>query len=51
MAFRDAKTLRKSVSVHASVTNHFNQDRHLSRAIFGENRGAALAEWRLLSAA
>ena len=50
--FRDVKTLQKFASVHASVTNHFNQDRHLNRrAIFKDNRSAALAEWRQLSAA
>ena len=50
--FRDVKTLQKFTSVHASVTNHFNQDRHLNRrAIFKDNRCAALAEWRQLSAA
>ena len=50
--FRDVKTLQKFASVHASVTNHFNQDRHQSRrAIIKDNRRAALAEWRQLSAA
>ena len=49
---RDAKTLQKFTSVHAYVTDHFNQDRHLSRrAIFEENRCAAPAEWWQLSAA
>lgn len=39
------------VSVHASVTNHFNADRSLSsRSIFKKNRAAALAEWRQLGA-
>ena len=50
--FRDAKTLQEFASVHASATNHFNQDRHLSgRPIFKDTRCAALAEWRQLSAA
>ncbi len=49
--FRDMKTLQKFVSVHASIHNHFNQDRHLSRRdIFKANRSAALAEWRQLVA-
>ena len=49
--FRDTKTLQKFASVHASVHNHFNQDRHLNRRdIFKENRAAALAEWRQLAA-
>lgn len=45
--FRRMKTLQKFVSVHASVHNHFNQERHLvSREIYRERRSAALAEWR-----
>ncbi len=49
--FRDIKTLQKFASVHASVHNHFNQDRHLNRRdIFRENRDAAIAEWRQLAA-
>ncbi len=28
---RDIKTLQKFASAHASIHNHFNQDRHLSR--------------------
>ena len=49
--FRDLKTLQKFASVHASIQNHFNQDRHLNRRyIFKQNRSAALAEWRQLAA-
>jgi putative transposase len=49
--FRDMKTLQKFASVHASLHNHFNQDRHLNRRdIFKQNRSAALAEWRQLAA-
>jgi len=49
--FRDIKTLQKFASAHASIHNHFNQDRHLNRRnIFKQNRSAALAEWRLLAA-
>ncbi len=45
--FRDMKTLQKFAAVHASIHNHFNQDRHLNRRdIFKQNRAAALAEWR-----
>ncbi len=45
--FRDIKTLQKFASVHASIHNHFNHDRHLNRRdIFKRNRAAALAEWR-----
>jgi putative transposase len=49
--FRDVKTLQKFASVHASIHNHFNHDRHLNRRdIFKQNRSAALAEWRQLAA-
>ena len=49
--FRSAKSLQKFVSIHASVHNHFNQERHLrSRQNFKFNRSAALAEWRQIAA-
>jgi len=49
--FRDEKTLQKFAAVHASIYNHFNQDRHLNRRyIFKQNRAIALAEWRQLAA-
>jgi len=49
--FRDIKTLQKFAAVHASIHNHFNQERHLNRReIFKKNRSAALAEWRQLAA-
>ncbi len=49
--FRDVKTLQKFASIHASLHNHFNQDRHLNRRdIFKHNRSAALAEWYQLAA-
>jgi putative transposase len=49
--FRDMKTLQKFAAVHASIHNHFNQDRHLNRRdIFKQNRSSALAEWRELMA-
>ena len=42
--FRGIKTLQNFASVHASIHNHFNQDRHLNRRdIFKQNRAAALA--------
>ncbi len=45
--FRSAKPLLKFATIHASVHNHFNQERHLySRKHFKFNRSAALAEWR-----
>jgi putative transposase len=47
--FRRMKTLQKFTSVHASVHNHFSQERHLvSREIYRQRRSAALAEWRLV---
>ena len=47
--FRRIRSLQMFASVHASVTNHFNQERHLySRHDFKLNRAAALAEWRQL---
>jgi putative transposase len=49
--FRDVKTLQKFAAAHASIHNHFNQDRHLNRRdIFKQNRATALAEWRQLAA-
>jgi len=52
LRFRRMRTLQKFVAVHASVHNHFNQERHLySRSNFKLNRTAALAEWRCICAA
>ena len=49
--FRDIKTLQKFAAVHASIHNHFNQERHLNRReTFKQMRSAALAEWRQLTA-
>jgi putative transposase len=49
--FRSARSLQKFASIHSSVHNHFNQERHLySRQNFKDNRAAALAEWRQLAA-
>jgi len=48
--FRDTKTLQKFAAVHASIHNHFNQERHLyNRRNFKLNRSTALAEWRQLA--
>lgn len=48
--FRDIKTLQKISSIHASLHNHFNLERHLyPRDIFKINRAAALTEWRQLA--
>jgi putative transposase len=52
LRFRRMRSLQKLVSVHASVCNHFNQERHLySRDNFKLNRSAALAQWSQLGAA
>ena len=52
LRFRRTKTLQKLVSIHASVQNHFNQERHLySRTNFKLNRTTALADWRQLLSA
>lgn len=49
---RRMQSLQKFVSVHSSVHNHFDQERHLySRENFKPNRTAALAEWRQLCSA
>ena len=49
LRFRRLKTLQKFASVHGSVHNHFNQERHLiDRQTFKERRSAALAEWQSL---
>ncbi len=49
--FRSAKSLQKFASIHSSVRNHFNLERHLySRENFKLNRSTALAEWRQLAA-
>ncbi len=51
LRFRRMRSLQKFASVHASVSNHFNQERHLySRDNFKLNRTAALFEWRALCA-
>ena len=52
LRFRRMRSLQKFVSVHSSIHNHFNQERHLySRCNFKLNRTAALAEWHQLGAA
>ena len=49
--FRDIKTVQKFAAAHASIHNHFNQERHLyNREDFKLNRSAALAGWRRLVA-
>jgi|TARA_R110002072_G_scaffold80606_12_gene185127 putative transposase len=51
LRFRRMRSLQLFASVHSSVHNHFNLERHLNqRDRFKENRTAALAEWRQLAA-
>ena len=52
LRFRHMRSLQKFVSIHSSVFNHFNKERHLnSRDTFKVQREAALTEWRRLCAA
>jgi putative transposase len=49
--FKSFETLQKFVSVHSSVHNHFNHQRHLERRCrFKSMRSEALAEWFQLAA-
>lgn len=51
LPIRRMKTLQKFASVHASVHNHFSQERHLvSRQVCKERRSEALAKWQSLMA-
>ena len=51
LRFRQMKSLQKLASVHASITNHFSQERHLvDRETYKQRRSAALAEWQMLAA-
>ena len=51
LRFRRMKSLQKFVSVHASLHNHFNSERHLvDRQTYKTWRSAALAEWQSLAA-
>jgi putative transposase len=45
LRFRQIKTLQRFASVHASIHNHFNSERHLTnRETYKANRSAALFE-------
>ena len=45
--FRSTKSLQKFTSIHSSIHNHFNQERHLyNRHAFKLKRSIALSEWR-----
>ena len=51
LRFRQMKALQKFASVHASLHNHFNSERHLvDRQTFKTRRSVALAEWQNLMA-
>jgi putative transposase len=50
LRFRRMKTLQKFASVHGTVHNHFNQERHLiSREQYKARRSAAFSEWNTLA--
>ena len=52
LKFRLERTLQKISSIHSSVYNHFNQERHLTkREDFKCKRNVALTEWRQISMA
>ena len=51
LRFRQMRILQKFVSVHGTVYNYFNLERHLtSRQTYKRNRSAAMAAWQLLIA-
>jgi putative transposase len=52
LKFRRMRSLQIFVSIHGSVFNHFNKERHLnSRETYKVQREAALIEWQQLCAA
>ena len=52
LRFRHMRSLQKFVSIHSSIFNHFNNERHLnSRETYKVQREAALVEWQQLCAA
>ena len=49
LRFGQMKSLQKFASVHASLHNHFSQERHLvDRKTYKERRAPGLAEWQTL---
>ena len=51
LRFQQMKSLQKFASVHASISNHFQSQRHLvDRQTYKTLRSAALAEWQSLAA-
>ena len=52
LKFRRMRSLQKFVSIHSSIQNQFNQERHkINRELFKLQRNAALVEWQQLCAA
>ena len=52
LRFRRMRSLQRFASLHGSIHNHFNQERHLtSRENYKARRDAALSVWRNLGAA
>ena len=50
LRFRRMKSLQNFASVHASLHNHFNSERHLvNRESYKARRSVALAEWQSLA--
>ncbi|RYD62211.1 MAG: IS6 family transposase, partial [Verrucomicrobiaceae bacterium] len=51
LRFRQLKSLQKFASVHASLHNHFSQERHLvDRKTYKQRRSVAWAEWQFVVA-
>ena len=45
--FRSPSTLQKFTTIHGSIYNHFNSERHLeTRQTYKQKRTTALTEWR-----
>jgi len=52
LRFRRMRSLQRFASLHGSIHNHFNQERHLtSRENYKARRDAALSVWRTLGVA
>jgi putative transposase len=50
LQFRQMKSLQKFASVHASLHNHFNSERHpVDRDTCKDRRYAALTAWQSLA--
>ncbi len=50
LRFRRMKTLQKFVSIHATLSNHINHERHIvDRQTFKDRRSAGLTDWKSLA--